>query len=327
MRRRDFIALFSGAAAAGPLRALAQQSAMPVVGFLGISSPAGFAIRLRAFRQGLKDVGYVEGQNVIAEYRWAEGQNARIPALATDLVQRQVAVIVAGGTASVAAAKAATATIPIVFEVGVDPVASGFVTSLDRPGGNVTGVANLNVEIGPKRLELMHELLPSVTVIAALVNPTSPIISESYVRGLQAAARRLGLQLHVLNASTEQEFDKVFAELAQLRAGGLVITADQFFSSRIEQLATLTIRHAIPAIYQYHEFVNGGGLLSYGGSQTDNYRQVGNYVGRILKGEKPADLPVIQSAKAELIVNLKTAKALGITVPMSLLGRADEVIE
>jgi len=197
MRRRDFIALFSGAAAAGPLRALAQQSAMPVVGFLGISSPAGFAIRLRAFRQGLKDVGYVEGQNVIAEYRWAEGQNARIPALATDLVQRQVAVIVAGGTASVAAAKAATATIPIVFEVGVDPVASGFVTSLDRPGGNVTGVANLNVEIGPKRLELMHELLPSVTVIAALVNPTSPIISESYVRGLQAAARRLGLQLPV----------------------------------------------------------------------------------------------------------------------------------
>jgi putative tryptophan/tyrosine transport system substrate-binding protein len=327
MRRRDFIALFSGAAAAWPLRALAQQSAMPVVGFLGISSPAGFAIRLRAFRQGLKDAGYVEGQNVIAEYRWAEGQNARIPALAADLVQRQVAVIVAGGTASVVAAKAATATIPIVFEVGVDPVASGFVARLDRPGGNVTGVTNLNVEIGPKRLELMHELLPSVTVIAALVNPTSSVLSEAYVRGLQVAARGLGLQLHVLNASTEQEFDKVFAELVQLRAGGLVITADQFFSSRIEQLAALTVRHAIPAIYQYHAFVNGGGLLSYGASQTDNYRHVGNYVGRILKGEKPTDLPVIQSAKVELIVNLKAAKALGLTVPMSLLGRADEVIE
>jgi putative tryptophan/tyrosine transport system substrate-binding protein len=327
MRRRDFIALFSGAAAAGPLRALAQQSAMPVVGFLGISSPDGFAIRLRAFRQGLKDAGYVEGQNVMAEYRWAEGQNARIPALAADLVQRQVAVIVAGGTASVMAAKAATATVPIVFEVGVDPVASGFVTGLDRPGGNVTGVTNLNVEIGPKRLELMHELLPSVTVIAALVNPTSSVLSESYVRGLQAAASGSGLQLHVLNASTEQEFDKVFAELVQLRAGGLVIKGDQFFSSRIEQLAALTVRHAMPAIYQYHAFVNGGGLLSYGASQTDNYRQVGNYVGRILKGEKPADLPVIQSAKVELIVNLKTAKALGLTVPMSLLGRADEVIE
>lgn len=327
MRRRDFIALFSGAAAAWPLRALAQQSAMPVVGFLGISSPAGFAIRLRAFRQGLKDAGYVEGKNVIAEYRWAEGQNARIPALAADLVQHQVAVIVAGGTASVVAAKAATATIPIVFEVGVDPVASGFVTRLDRPGGNVTGVTNLNVEIGPKRLELMHELLPSVTVIAALVNPTSPILSESYVRGLQAAARGLGLQLHVLNASTEQEFDKVFAELVQLRAGGLVITGDQFFSSRIEQLAALTVRHAVPAIYQYHAFVNAGGLLSYGASETENYRLVGKYVGRILKGEKPADLPVIQSAKVELIVSLKTAKALGLTVPMSLLGRADEVIE
>jgi putative tryptophan/tyrosine transport system substrate-binding protein len=327
MRRRDFIALLSGAAAAWPLRALAQQSAMPVIGFLSGSSPAGFAIRLRAFRQGLKDAGYVEGQNVITEYRWAEGQNARIPALAADLVQRQVAVIVAGGTVSALAVKAATATIPIVFEVGVDPVASGLVASLDRPGGNVTGVTNLNVEVGPKRLELMHELLPSVTVIAALVNPTSSVLAEPYVRGLQAAARGFGLQLHVLNASTEQEFDKVFAELVQLRAGGLVITSDQFFASRIEQLAALTVRHAMPAIYQYHAFVNAGSLLSYGASETDNFRQVGNYVGKILKGEKPAGLPVIQSAKVELIVNLKAAKALGLTVPMSLLGRADEVIE
>ena len=327
MRRREFITLVGGTAVAWPLAARAQQPAMPVIGFLSSSSPDGFAIRLRAFRQGLKDAGYVEGQNVTVEYRWAEGQNARIPALVAELVQRQVAVIVSGGTVSVLAAKAATATIPIVFEVAVDPVASGLVASLDRPGGNVTGVTNLNVEVGPKRLELMHELLPSVRVIAALVNPTSSVLGEPYVRGLQAAARRFGLELHVLNASTEQEFDKVFTELAQLRAGGLVITSDQFFSSRIEQLAALTVRHAMPAIYQYHAFVNAGGLLSYGGSQADNYRQVGNYVGRILKGEKPADLPVVRSAKVELIVNLKAARVLGLTVPMSLLGRADEIIE
>ena len=235
--------------------------------------------------------------------------------------------IVSGGTLSVVAAKAATVTIPIVFEVGVDPVRVGLVAGLDRPGGNITGVTNLNVEVGPKRLELLHELLPSVTVIAALVNPTNAILGEPYVRGLQAAAHGLGLQLHIVNASTEQDLDKVSAELVQSRAGGLVIMSDQFFSSRIERLAALTIRQAMPAIYQYHPFVNAGGLLSYGPSQTDNYRQVGNYVGRILKGEKPSDLPVIQSSKVELIINLKTAKALGITVPLPLLGRADEVIE
>ena len=282
---------------------------------------------MRAFRQGLKDAGYVEGQNVTVEYRWAEDQNQRIPALAAELVQRQVAVIASSGTLSVVAAKAATVTIPIVFEVGVDPVSSGLVASLDRPGGNITGVTNLNVEVGPKRLELLHELLPSVTVIAALVNPTNAVLGEPFVRGLQAAAGGLGLQLQIVNASTEQDLDKVSAELVQSRAGGLVIMSDQFFSSRIERLAALTIRQAMPAIYQYHPFVNAGGLVSYGPSQTDNYRQVGNYVGRILKGEKPSDLPVIQSSKVELIINLKTAKALGITVPLPLLGRADELIE
>ena len=282
---------------------------------------------MRAFRQGLKDAGYVEGQNVTVEYRWAEDQNQRIPALAAELVQRQVAVIASSGTLSVVAAKAATVTIPIVFEVGVDPVSSGLVASLDRPGGNITGVTNLNVEVGPKRLELLHELLPSVTVIAALVNPTNAVLGEPFVRGLRAAAGGLGLQLQIVNASTEQDLDKVSAELVQSRAGGLVIMSDQFFSSRIERLAALTIRQAMPAIYQYHPFVNAGGLVSYGPSQTDNYRQVGNYVGRILKGEKPSDLPVIQSSKVELIINLKTAKALGITVPLPLLGRADELIE
>jgi putative ABC transport system substrate-binding protein len=282
---------------------------------------------VRAFRQGLKDAGYVEGQNVTVEYRWAEDQNQRIPALAAELVQRQVAVIASGGTLSVVAAKAATVTIPIVFEVGVDPVSSGFVASLDKPGGNITGVTNLNVEVGPKRLELLHELLPSVTVIAALVNPTNAVLGEPFVRGLQAEAGGLGLQLQIVNASTEQDLDKVPAELVQSRAGGLVIMSDQFFSSRIERRAALTIRQAMPAIYQYHPFVNAGGLVSYGPSQTDNYRQVGNYVGRILKGEKPSDLPVIQSSKVELIINLKTAKALGITVPLPLLGRADELIE
>jgi putative tryptophan/tyrosine transport system substrate-binding protein len=327
MQRRQFITLLGGAAVF-PLTARAQQAAVPVIGFLSGSSPDGYAIRLRAFRQGLKDTGYVEGQNVAVEYRWAEGQHARMPALAAELVQRRVTVIVAGGgTPSAVAAKAATATIPVVFEVAVDPVASGLVASLDRPGANVTGVTNLNVEVGPKRLELMHELLPSVTVIAALVNPANPVLAEPYVRGLQSAARAFGLRLHVLNASTERDFDKVFAELVQLRAGALVIMPDQLFSVRVKQLAALTIRHAVPAIYEYRPFVDAGGLLSYGGNETDNYRLVGNYVGRILKGEKPADLPIIQSTKVELIINLKTAKALGITVPNTLIGRADEVIE
>jgi putative ABC transport system substrate-binding protein len=328
MRRRDFITLFGGSALAWPLAARAQQPAIPVVGFLSTASPDSYAIRLRAFRQGLKDAGYVEGQNVTIEYRWAEGQNDRLPALAADLVHRQVDAIVAGGgTPSAVAAKAATAAIPIVFEVATDPVKIGFVARLDKPGGNLTGVANLNVEIGPKRLELMHELLPSVTVIAVLVNPANPALFEPFVRSLQTAASGLGLELHILNASTERELDTVFATLVQLKAGALVIGPDVFFNSHIEQIAALAIGHAVPAVYQYRPFVDAGGLLSYGSDEAETYHQVGIYAGRILKGEKPADLPVVQSTKVELIINLKTAKALGLSIPLPLLGRADEVIE
>ena len=328
MRRRDFITLLGGTAFAWPLAARAQQPALPVIGFLSTASPDSYAIRLRAFRQGLKDAGYVEGQNVTIEYRWAEGQNNRLPALAADLVHRQVDAIVAGGgTPSAVAAKAATAAIPIVFEVATDPVKIGFVARLDKPGGNLTGVANLNVEIGPKRLELMHELLPSVTVIAVLVNPANPALFEPFVRSLQTAASGLGLELHILNASTERELDTVFATLVQLKAGALVIGPDVFFNSHIEQIAALAIGHAVPAVYQYRPFVEAGGLLSYGSDEAETYHQVGIYAGRILKGEKPADLPVVQSAKVELIINLKTAKALGLTIPLPLLGRADEVIE
>ena len=326
--RRELIAALGGAAVAWPLAAHAQRSALPVIGFLGTASLDQYAIRLRAFHAGLKEAGYIEGQNVAIEYRWAEGQNDRLPLLAAELVHRQVDVIIAGGgTPAAVAAKAATAIIPIVFEVATDPVKIGFVASLDRPGGNLTGVANLNVEIGPKRLELMHELLPSVTVIAVLVNPANPFLSEPFVRGLQAAASRLGLELHVLDASTERDFDTVFATLIQLRAGALVIGPDVFFNSHIEQIAALAIGHALPAVYQYRPFVEAGGLLSYGSDEADTYHQVGIYASRILKGEKPADLPVVQSAKVELIINLKTAKALGLTIPLPLLGRADEVIE
>jgi putative tryptophan/tyrosine transport system substrate-binding protein len=327
MRRREFITLLGGAAA-WPLAARAQQPAMPVVGFLSSASPASYAIRLRAFRQGLKEAGYVEGQNVAIEYRWAEGQNNRLPVFAAELVHRQVDVIVAGGgTPCAVAAKAATATIPIIVEVAVDPVAIGLVARLDKPGGNITGVTNLNVEIGPKRLELMHELLPSVTVIGVLVNPANPALFEPFVQSLEAAANRLGLELHVLNASTDRDFDPVFAALVQLKAGALVIGPDVFFNSHIEQIAALAIGHALPAVYQYRPFVEAGGLLSYGSDETETYHLVGAYTGRVLKGEKPANLPVVQSTKVELIINLKTAKALGLTIPLPLLGRADEVIE
>jgi putative tryptophan/tyrosine transport system substrate-binding protein len=327
MRRREFITLLGGATA-WPLAVRAQQPAMPVVGFLSSTSPHLYEHRLRPFGQGLKEAGYVEGQNVEIDYRWAEGQHDRLPALAAQLVQRRVAVIVAaGGTPSAMAAKAATATIPIVFGVAVDPVEVGLVASLSRPGGNVTGVTNLNVEVGPKRLELLRELLPSVTVIAVLVNPASPAIADPFVRGMQAAARTLGLQLHVLHASTERDFDTVFATLVQLRAGALVLGPDIFFNARSEQLAALTIRHAVPAIFQYRQYVAAGGLLSYGPSEKEYYRLVGVYTGRILKGAKPADLPIEQPIKFELVINLKTARALGITVPPTLLARADEVIE
>ena len=327
LKRREFISLLGGAAAAWPLTARARQRPMPVIGFLSNSWLDVYAIRLRAFRQGLKEAGYVEGQNVEVEYRWAEGQNNRLPALAAELVHRQVAVITASSTPSAFAAKAATATIPIVFGVAVDPVKVGLVASLNRPGGNLTGVTNLNVEVGPKRLELLHELLPAATTIAMLVNPTSPSTAEPSSRTLQVAARTLGLQLHVLHASTERDFDTVFATLVQLRAAGLVIMPDTLFLAHSEQLGALTVSHAVPTVYAYRPFAAAGGLMSYGSDETEYYRLVGIYVGRILKDEKPADLPVQQSTKVELIINLKTAKALGLTVPPSMLDLADEVIE
>ena len=328
MKRRDFIKVIAGSTAAWPLATHAQQSPVPVIGFLSSASPDGYAIRLHAFRQGLKDTGYVEGQNVAIEYRWAEGQYDRLPALAAELVHRQVAVIAAaGGTPAALAAKAATATIPIVFAVSVDPIMTGLVASLNRPGGNLTGITNLNVEVGPKRLELLHELLPKATIIGLLVNPTSPSIAEQFLRALQPAARALGLQLHILNAKSDHDFDMVFTKLAQLRADALTIMPDVLFATRAEQLAKLSLAHAMPAIFEYRPFVAAGGLISYGSDETEYYRLLGGYTGRIVKGEKPANLPVVQSTKVELILNLKTAKALGLTVPQSLLGRADEVIE
>jgi putative ABC transport system substrate-binding protein len=306
--------------------ARAQQPAMPVIGFLGSASPEPYAPMVAAFRQGLKEKGYVEGQTVAIEYRWANAQYDRVPAMAAELASRQVAVIVAN-TPGVQAVKATVTTIPIVFTTGGDPVQSGLVASLNRPGGNVTGVTTLNVEVAPKRLQWAHELVPTATSIAVLVNPTNPN-TETELRDLQSAARALALQLHVLHASTERDFNTAFATLPQLRAGALVISGtDTFLISRSEQLAALTIRHAVPTIFQFREFAASGGLMSYGGSITDSYRLAGVYTGRILKGEKPADLPVIQATKIELIINLKTAKALGIDVPPMLLARADEVIE
>jgi putative tryptophan/tyrosine transport system substrate-binding protein len=324
--RRQFVAALGGAAATWPLAARAQQPAMPVVGFLGTRASGDDPQLLTEFRRGLKETGYVEDQNVAIEYRFAENQYDRLPALAADLVQRQVAVIVANGRAA-QAAKGATGTIPIAFVAGFDPVEVGLVASMNRPGGNITGVSILDVGLGPKRLQLLHDLVPTATIIAVLVNPTDPSRAETTSQELQAAANTLGLQLHVLRASTDRDFDAVFARLAELRAGGLVIGGEPFFNSRSEQLGALTLRHAVPAIYQLREFATAGGLVSYGASLTDAYRLVGVYTGQILKGAKTADLPVQQATKVELIINLKTAKALGITVSNSLSGRADEVIE
>jgi putative ABC transport system substrate-binding protein len=326
MRRREFITFFGSAAAAWPLAVRAQQPGMPVIGYLTTRAPGEDPHLLAAFHQGLKEAGYVEGQNVAIEYRYAENQYERLPALAADLVRRSVDVLVAPGSPVAVAAKAATATTPIVFLVATDPVKFGLVASFSRPGGNLTGMTLLGNDLGPKRLDLLHELVPTATTIAVLINPTAPI-AKIQSRDMQAAARTVGVHLHVLHANTERDFDTVFASLAQLRAGALVIDSDVFFSSRIKQLATLALRHAVPAIYQFRDFTAVGGLMSYGASNTDSYRLVGVYTGRILKGEKPADLPVQQSTKVELVINLKTARELGLTVPITLLGRADEVIE
>ena len=326
MQRRDFITFLGGMVAAWPLAARAQQQPLPVIGFLNSASPDGYAPEVNAFRQGLKETGYIEGQNVTIEYRWADGQFDRLAALADDLVRRRVSVIAATSTPANLAAKTSTTTIPIVFTSGSDPVQLGLVASLSRPGGNVTGVAQLTREVAPKRLELAHELVPAATVFGLLINPKNPT-SENVKRDLQAAAEALGLQLNVLYASTEAEIDDAFTAFRQMHAGALVIGTDVFFNSHIKQLAALAIRNSVIAIYAYHQFVAAGGLASYGASITDSYRQAGNYVGRILNGEKPADLPVQQATKVELIINLKTAKALGITVPQSVQSRADEVIE
>jgi putative ABC transport system substrate-binding protein len=327
IRRREFIFTLGGAAAAWPLAAHAQQPAMPVIGFLNADSPQRYGQPLSAFLKGLGETGYVDGRNVAIEYRWAEGRYDRLPAMATDLVHRQVTVIAATSTAAALAAKAATTTIPIVFEMGSDPVRLGLINSLNRPDGNITGVTQLNWEVIPKRLELLHELLPTARVMALLVNPTDSVYAEMQSRAVLAAAHTLGLELHVLNASTEDDFDSVFANVVHLRAGGLVIGGGAFFYSRIKQLAALAIRHAVPAVFQSREFVAAGGLLSYGSEVTDAYRLAGVYTGRVLKGDRLADLPILQATKVELFINLKTAKALGITVPLPLSGRADEVLE
>jgi putative ABC transport system substrate-binding protein len=327
MRRRDFIKAIAGSAATWPFAAPAQQATTPTVGFLNAASPQTYARQLSAFRKGLGETGYVDGQNVVVEYRWAEGENDRLPAMAADLVQRQVTVIAATSTPAALAAKAATATIPIVFEMGSDPIQLGLVGSLSHPGGNVTGVTQLNVEIAPKRLELLHELLPTARIIALLVNPADSDNAETTAREVLAAARTFGMEVHVLNASSDSDFDSAFAKLVELRAGGLLIAGGPFFSSRSEQLGALSDRRAVPAIFQYREFAAAGGLMSYGSDATDAYRIAGIYTGRVLKGEKPADLPVQQATKVEFFINLKTAKALGITFPLTLLGRADDVIE
>ncbi|MFL5071172.1 MAG: ABC transporter substrate-binding protein [Xanthobacteraceae bacterium] len=326
MRRRAFINLLGGAVL-WPLALSAQQQAMPVIGFLSAGSPDLLRDQTAMFRQGLIETGYIEHRNVAIEYRWAEGHNDRLAALAAELVRRPVAVIAAtGGDPSVLAAKAATTTIPIVFAVGIDPVKTGLVSSLNRPGGNLTGISQFTSALEQKRLELLHELVPAARVIGALVNPTRPD-AQTQLQDVQEAARALGREIVVVNASSEGDIDTAFATLVRRGAAALLVGSDPLFTRQREMLVALAARHAVPAIYQWREFAAIGGLMSYGTSLTDAYRQNGIYVGRILKGEKPADLPVQQSTKVELVLNLKTAKTLGVTIPLPLLGRADEVIE
>ena len=326
LRRRDFIAALGGAAA-WPLAAQAQKSAIPVIGYLNLGSPESDAPRLTGLRRGLNQAGYVEGRNFVIEYRWAGNQAERLPALAGDLVQLRVAVIVSPGSLPALVAKAATTSIPIVFGVGNDPVQLGLVASLNRPGGNLTGINAFAAELGAKGLALLHELMPSTATIGFLENPNSPIFAAYYERDVLTAATVIGLKIQILKAGTDREIDAAFVSLVQARTGALLVGGDFFFNNRIEQIVALAARHAIPTMYHYREFVVAGGLISYGSSLMDAYREVGLYTARILKGEKPADLPVIQATKLELIINLKTAKALGLQIPDRLLALADEVIE
>ena len=325
MKRRDFITVLGGAAA-WPVIVHAQQPAMPVVGFLGAGTSKGYAPALAALLKGLAETNYADGKNIKIEYRWANNQYDQLPAMAADLVRRQVSVIVAASTPAARVAKAATPTIPVVFTTIADPVQIGLVDSLNRPGGNVTGVTLMSVEVGPKLLDLLHGAMPLATTVAVLLNPTNPNV-ETQSRTLQAAALKLGLQVHVLYASTERNFDAIFAKLRELRAGALMISQDPLFNEQCEQLAELTVRNRMPTIYELRQFAAAGGLMSYGDSQNDAWHQAGIYVGRILKGEKPADLPVMQATKLNFVINLKTAKTLGLTIPDGLINAADEVIE
>jgi putative tryptophan/tyrosine transport system substrate-binding protein len=327
MRRREFITLLGGTAATWPLSVRAQQQPMPVIGFINVTSAKGYTRQLSAFLKGLSEAGYEDGRNAAIEYRWAENRSDRLPAMLADLIHRQVAVIAATTTPAALAARAATTTIPIVFETSGDPIKLGLVASLSRPGGNVTGVTQANLEIAPKQMELLHEMVPTASIMALLINPGNPDIAESNTKVVQAAARSLGLEVHVLRASTERDFEAIFSKLIELRAGGLMIGPDPFFTSRSEQLGELTAHYAVPAVYENRDFAVAGGLMGYGGNGSESYRTAGNYTGRILKGDKPADLPVQQVTAVEMYINLKTAKALGINVPNTLIGRADEVIE